>query len=250
MLFSRQRNSAIPTLFSRAEAAMIDVVLIAPVRAYRDALATAIAAEIELHLMAHAASGSEALARVSPRTPAVTLLDLGTEQALPCLTALHRSAPATRVIAIGVGPGPKQAEVVVKAAESGVAGFVDADQPLSDVVGAIHLAVRGQSSCSPRIAALLLHALQRRPGPSPLPVPASSADDAPTLTPRERVVAELVARGLTNRQIASRLVLGESTVKSHVHAILRKVGVERRDQIVLDTDLTVGVSGDDIHRLR
>ena len=53
------------------------------------------------------------------------------------------------------------------------------------------------------------------------------------LTPRELVVAELAERGLTNRQIASRLVLGESTVKSHVHAILAKLEVGRRDQIAL-----------------
>jgi len=223
------------------EAAVIDLVLIAPVRAYRDALAAVITAELGLQLLTHASSSDEALAQVSPRTPAVALLDMGTEQALGGLTALQRSAPSTRLIGIGVGTGPDQAEVVVRAAESGVSGFVDADQPLGDVVGAIHLAVRGQSSCSPRIAALLLQALQRRPAPPQLPAPLS-ADGGPGLTPRERVVAELAALGMTNRQIASRLVLGESTVKSHIHSILRKLKVEHRDQILLGVE--------DLHRLR
>ncbi|GIE88167.1 LuxR C-terminal-related transcriptional regulator [Actinoplanes regularis] len=220
---------------------MIDLVLIAPVRAYRDALAAMITAEIGLHLLTHASSSDEALARVSPRIPAVALLDMGDAQALGGLIALQRSAPSTRLIGIGVGTGPDQAEVLVRAAESGVSGFVDADQPLGDVVGAIHLAVRGQSSCSPRIAALLLRALQRRSVPPQLPAP-PTADGSPGLTPRERVVAELAALGMTNRQIASRLVLGEATVKSHIHSVLRKLGVARRDQILLGVE--------DLHRLR
>ena len=110
---------------------------------------------------------------------------------------------------------------------------MDADQPLSDVLGAIRLAVRGESSCSPRIAALLLQALQRRPCPPTLTRATPALDCDTTLTPRERTVADMAARGMTNRQIAARLVLGESTVKSHVHSILRKLDVGRRDQIVL-----------------
>jgi two-component system nitrate/nitrite response regulator NarL len=219
---------------------MIDLVLIAPVRAYRDALAAMIAAELGLHLLTHASSSNEALARVSPRTPAVALIDMGSEQALGGLTTLQRSTPSTRLIGIGVGAEPAQAEVVVRAAECGVSGFVDADQPLGDVVGAIHLAMRGQSPCSPRIAALLLQALQRRSAPPQAPAPA--ADGGPWLTQRERVVAELAALGMTNRQIASRLVLGEATVKSHIHSILRKLNVERRDQILRGVE--------DLHRLR
>jgi DNA-binding CsgD family transcriptional regulator len=66
-------------------------------------------------------------------------------------------------------------------------------------------------------------------------MPLAAGHSAPTLTARERVVAELAARGLTNRQIAGHLVLGESTVKSHVHSILNKLGLDRREQIVLAT---------------
>jgi two-component system nitrate/nitrite response regulator NarL len=212
---------------------MIDIVLIAPVRAYRDALAKVINAEPGCELIAHAASGTEALARVSPRRPAVALLDFSTDEVLPVLLALRRSTPTTRLLAIGIRTGYDQAETVVLAAESGVHGFVDADQPLTDVVRAIRLTVAGQSPCNPRIATLLLQALRRRPAPPPLPHVPLAVGHSP-LTPRERAVAELAGRGLTNRQIATRLVLGEATVKTHVHSILRKLGVDRRDQIVLD----------------
>lgn len=212
---------------------MIEVVLIAPVRAYRDALAAAMTQNSGLSVVGQAGSGAEALACVTPRQPSVALLDFGIDDVVRVLSSLRRTAPTTRLIGIGIGAGQAHAEAVVRAAEAGVSGFVDADQPLSDVVGAVRLAMRGQSSCSPRIAALLLQALQRRPAPPPMPLGGFTA--IPALTPRERVVAELAARGLTNREIAGQLFLGESTVKSHVHSILGKLGLESREQIVLTT---------------
>ena len=211
---------------------MIDLVLIAPVRAYRDALAMAIETDPTLELLAGVSSGPEALACMVPRQPTVALLDFSVDSVVPLMASLRRTAPSTRLVGIGISTGHGQSEAVVRGAEAGLAGFVDADQPLGDVLAAVRLAARGESPCSPRIAALLLQALQRRPEPPRMPH--QLRGQGPTrLTPRELVVAELAERGLTNRQIASRLVLGESTVKSHVHAILAKLEVERRDQIAL-----------------
>jgi two-component system nitrate/nitrite response regulator NarL len=212
---------------------VIDIVLIAPIRAYRDALAKVINSEPGCELIAHAASGNEAMARASPRKPAVALLDFSTEEVMPVLKALRHSTPTTRLLAIGIRPDCDQAETVVLAAESGIYGFVDADQPLTDIVGAIRLTAAGQSACNPRIATLLLQALQRHPAPPRLPQMPPVSGHSP-LTPRERAVAELAGRGLTNRQIAVRLVLGQSTVKTHVHSILHKLGVDSRDKILLD----------------
>lgn len=211
---------------------MIDLVLIAPVRAYREALAMAIDTDPNLELLAGVSSASEALACMVPRQPTVALLDFSLDSVVPLMDSLRRTAPSTRLVGIGISTGQGQSEAVVRGAEAGLAGFVDADQPLGDVLAAIRLAARGESPCSPRIAALLLQALQRRPGPPRMPH--QLKDQGPArLTPRELVVAELAQRGLTNRQIASRLVLGESTVKSHVHAILRKLELDSRDQIAL-----------------
>lgn len=209
---------------------MIQVVLIAPVRAYRDALAMAIRSERGFDLLAGASTGPEAVACMTPEQPTVALLDFSVDDVIPLMGSLRRTAPSTRLIGIGICNGQRHGEAVVRGAEAGLAGFVDADQPLDDILGAIRLAVRGESPCSPRIAALLLQALQRRPEPPRMPGRGTSRLPA-TLTPRELVVAELAQRGLTNRQIASRLVLGESTVKSHVHSILRKLGLDSRDQI-------------------
>ncbi|MFJ8112653.1 LuxR C-terminal-related transcriptional regulator [Streptomyces sp. NPDC096132] len=222
---------------------MIDLMLVLPVRAYRDALVAVLEAESGLRLVCQASTAAEALARLTPHEPAVALLDFGTADVLPLLCAIRRAAPATHLVGIGVGHDRPHAEAVVRAAEAGVAGFVDADQPLPDVVTAVRLAVRGESSCSPRIAALLLQAMRRRPAPPAMPAglpgPSRLAPDAAgtRLTPRERLVAELAARGLTNRQISAHLVVGESTVKTHIHAILRELQLRRREEIVLSLDL-------------
>ena len=211
---------------------MIDIVLIAPVRAYRDAVASVITAEPELQIVGQAATGAEALACMAPPQPTVALLDFGIDNAIAVLGSLRRTAPTTRLIAVGIGSGSAHAEAVVRAAEAGVSGFVDSDQPLSDVLEAVRLAVRGESPCSPRIAALILQALQRRPAPPVRPQGRQLVGPAqPLLTPRESLVAELAARGLTNRQIAARLVVGESTVKTHMHAALGKLGLKSRAEL-------------------
>lgn len=211
---------------------MIEIVLVAPVRAYRDALAAAFDSLDGYTVVAHAATGPEALAPISPRHPAVALVDFGMPDVLTAFEAIQRTAPTTAVIAIGIGGSREHSEVVVRAAEAGVAGFVDAGQPLCEIVAAVLAASRGEAPCSPRVAAILLGVLSGvRTVPVPLHTVGSTA--AAALTPREQIVAELAASGLTNRAIASRLILGESTVKSHVRAVLRKLGIERREQIAL-----------------
>ncbi|MGW6194760.1 LuxR C-terminal-related transcriptional regulator [Kribbella sp. NPDC055110] len=217
---------------------MIDVVLVAPVRAYRDAFASAITREPGFRVVGQAATGAEALACMAPPHPAVALLDFGIDNVVAVLESLRRTAPRTRIIAVGIGTGRGHAEAVVRAAEAGVTGFVDSDQPLTDVLDAVRLAVCGQSPCSPRIGAVILQALQRRPAPPVIPRASRPlATVQPHLTAREALVADLAARGLTNRQIAARLMVGESTVKTHMHAALGKLGLKSRADLVLSSHI-------------
>ncbi|MFB6608740.1 LuxR C-terminal-related transcriptional regulator [Agromyces sp. NPDC056379] len=207
---------------------MTDIALIAPVRAYREALAATFASDSEFRIVAQATSFVDAVSSIVPRQPPVALIDFAVADFLWVLGAVHRAAPRTLLVGIGIEPRRDHSELVIRAAEAGLTGFLDADQPIEDIVEAVRLALRGESSCSPRIAALLLHALQRHPEPPAVfgALPAGAA-----LTPREALVADLVGQGLTNRQIASRLVVGESTVKTHVHSILMKLGVAHRTEI-------------------
>lgn len=210
---------------------MIEIVLVAPVRAYRDAIAAALRTAPEVSAVLHGATFSDAVATIAPRQPAVTLLDFAVPDLLVTLLSVRRQSPTTRVIGLGIESNRAHSESVIRAAEAGLIGFIDADQPMADVIASVRVALRGQSPCSPRIAALLLQAMQRRPAPPPLPASAAMDVGPSALTPREKIVADLAARGLTNRQIASELVLGESTVKTHVHSILGKLGLERREEI-------------------
>lgn len=214
---------------------MIDLALIAPVRAYCDALGAVLAHEPEFRVVAQASSFLEAVAAIEQKRPAVTLIDFAVADFLGVLVAVHRAAPGTILVGFGIEPSRDHSELVVRAAEVGMTGLIDRDQPVEELARAVRLALRGESSCSPRVAALLLHAMKRHPDP-----PQSPRPPGPSLTPREQVVAELVSRGLTNRQIASRLVVGESTVKTHVHAILSKCGVAHRSEIVLVADSRSG----------
>ncbi len=210
---------------------MIEIVLVAPVRAYRDGIAAALGRLPEIGAVPHGSSYLEAAAAIAPRQPAITLIDFAVRDLLATLFSVHRLAPLTRILGLGIECSRAHSESVVRAAEAGLSGFIDADQPMADVVTSVQLALRGQSPCSPRIAALLLQAMQHRPTPPAAPGATSTTSRPALLTPRELVVADLAANGLTNRQIAAKLVLGESTVKTHVHSILRKLGLDHRGEI-------------------
>lgn len=211
---------------------MIEIALVAPVRAYREALAEAIRSLSEIRAVTHGAGYMEAVATIVPRHPALTLVDFAVPELLETLAQVRRHSPATLVLGLGIDASRAHSESVIRAAEAGLVGFIDADQEIDDLIGCIRLALRGQSPCSPRIAALLLQAMRRRPILPPLPGVGAPDDLAVPLTPRETVVANLAARGLTNRQIAAQLVVGESTIKTHMHSILSKLGLRRREEIV------------------
>lgn len=210
---------------------MIEIVLIAPVRAYRDAVAADLRRAPEISAVSHGPTFREATTSIAPRQPAVALVDFAVPDLLVTVLGVRRQSPTTRLLGLGVESSQAHSESVIRAAEAGMVGFIDADQPMNDLITSVRLTLRGHSPCSPRIAGLLLRAMQRRPSPPPLPASLATESGASALTPRQKVVADLAARGLTNRQIASRLVLGESTVKTHVHSILGKLGLERREEI-------------------
>jgi two-component system nitrate/nitrite response regulator NarL len=104
-------------------------------------------------------------------------------------------------------------------------GFVGRDADVSDLVEAVLRAINGELACSPRVAALLFGKLAASPS-----VLVRNLNEVP-LTSREKEIADLVAEGLANKEIARKLKLGNPTVKNHVHHILCKLHVARRTQI-------------------
>jgi DNA-binding NarL/FixJ family response regulator len=117
-------------------------------------------------------------------------------------------------------------EHVYAALSAGASGFLLKDAPASQLVHAIHVAAAGDALLAPSVTRRLIQQFtESRPAPRP---------ELPTdLTTRETEVLTLMAEGLSNAEIADRLVVGDATVKTHVARILAKLGVRDRVQAVV-----------------
>jgi DNA-binding NarL/FixJ family response regulator len=199
---------------------LVRVFLVADVRVHRDLLAAALADE-EGIVVAGSAHGDVACLAVGWSHADVILID-GESLAGPgTIRALAAAAPDAKIVVTGVR---EDESGVVDLVEAGIAGYATVDQPLGELAAVVAAAAAGVLECSPRVSA----ALAERVATLAAVRPHSSGH---ALTPREREIALLIVDGLSNKQIARRLSIEPTTVKNHVHNILRKLGVSRRDQI-------------------
>ena len=109
-------------------------------------------------------------------------------------------------------------EYVYEALRAGASGFLLKDAPPEQLIGAIHTLAAGEALIAPAITKRLIERFART-----APPPGQSAAALEELTPREREVLVLIARGRSNREIAAELVLSEATVKTHVKRVLAKL---------------------------
>jgi DNA-binding NarL/FixJ family response regulator len=117
-------------------------------------------------------------------------------------------------------------DYIYEALRAGASGFLLKDARRDDLVTAVRVVAAGDALLAPSVTRRLIQEFARRP-------PTSADQLVQALTPRERDVFELVARGLANAEIADRLHLGEATVKSHVTHMLLKLGLRDRIQVVI-----------------
>jgi DNA-binding NarL/FixJ family response regulator len=118
-------------------------------------------------------------------------------------------------------------EYVYRALRVGASGFLLKDTPPADLLAGIRLVAAGEALLAPRVTRRLIEEFARRPEPAVAP-PALAA-----LTQREREVLALVARGLSNAEIAERLYVSAATTKTHVSRVLAKLGARDRAQLVM-----------------
>jgi two-component system nitrate/nitrite response regulator NarL len=203
--------------------ALVRVFLVCDVRVHRDLLSAALADGHGIEL-AGSAHGDVACLAVGMSEADVVLVDGGSVGGPATVRALAAAAPEAKIVVTGV---PEDEGGVVRLVEAGIAGYATADQPLTDVAAAVVSAADGELPCSPRVSAALAQRV------AALSAAQRHVNGRTTLTAREREIAELIGDGLSNKQIARRLSIELATVKNHVHNILRKLGVTRRDQIVL-----------------
>jgi DNA-binding NarL/FixJ family response regulator len=119
-------------------------------------------------------------------------------------------------------------EYVYAALRAGASGYLLKDTPAKELVAAIRVIAHGEALLSPSVTRRLIEEFAHRPEPES--VAAALPDD---LTEREREALELLAHGLSNREIAARMFIGEATAKTHVSRLLMKLGVRDRVQAVV-----------------
>jgi len=185
--------------------------------------------QAELEVVGEAADGREAIDRVRQLRPDVVLMDIR----MPNMDGVEATA---RLTSGAIEPSPRVLvlttfdldEYVFGALRAGAAGFLLKDASRERLVEAIRVVHDGEALLSPSITRRLIEDFAARTDPI-APPEAVLAE----LTPREREVLVLVAHGLSNTEIAARLVVTEATVKSHVGSILLKLGLRDRVQAVV-----------------
>jgi DNA-binding NarL/FixJ family response regulator len=170
-----------------------------------------------------APSGAAALARAPAFRPDVILMDLNMPgmSGIEATERLLASLPEASVLMLTIN---REDGRVLEAVRAGASGYLLKDAELDDIVAGIRAVAAGLSVLAPAAAGALMTEVRREPPPSPASAPPVA------LTPRERDVLVLLARGCDNAEIGHRLFLSPSTVKHHVSHLLAKLGVENRLQ--------------------
>jgi two-component system, NarL family, response regulator LiaR len=200
----------------------IRVVIADDHRVVRDGLRYLLAQEPDIEVVGEADDGEETLRVAAATNPDVLLLDLympaldghGVLAALPDT----RQRPSVVVLTSAVDD-----EHLVRAVRAGAASYLLKTAAAEDVVAAVRGAAAGSTNLSTDLLTRFTRAIRRPPPPDPLQA----------LSPREREVLDLIARGHSNRQIATELIIGEQTVKTHVRNILAKLDLQDRVQAAI-----------------
>ncbi len=192
----------------------------------------------DLQVIAQAADGNAAVDLARRLRPDVVLMDIR----MPAMDGIE----ATRRIA---GHGPRVLmlttfdldDYVYEASKAGASGFLVKDAPREKIIEGIRAVAAGEALASPSVTRRLIERFVDAPGPTFKPAP-----QLEELTAREREVLELIARGLSNTELAQRLYLSEKTVKTHVSRILMKLGIRDRVQaVIVAYEAGIVVAGND-----
>jgi NarL family two-component system response regulator LiaR len=197
----------------------ISVVIVDDHAVVRSGLSAFLMVYDDLDFVGEAASGEEAVRLCNNLRPDVVLMDLvmpGIDGAT-ATQAIRENCPDTQVIAL---TSFKEDELVQRTLKAGAIGYLLKNVSANELVNAIRAAHAGRPTLAPEAARVLIQASQNPP---------SVGSD---LTSREREILSLMVAGLSNPEIADKLVVSRSTVKFHVSGILSKLGVSSRTQAV------------------
>ena len=199
------------------------IAILTPIRLIGEGIAASLracGAGFDPHVVCEVGQLRALVASADP--PRLAIVDVTQKLPLDPIRRFHFEVPDLPLLALGVHE--QDAEIIAHGS-AGFIGYLRREDGLDQLRARVDDAVSGRLLCSPEIAAGIMRGLFLRAGQGPAP-------RAVELTLRESQVAELVSRGLSNKEIARALELSESTVKHHVHSILGKIGVPSRFQLV------------------
>ncbi len=205
---------------------MIRVLLADDQDLVREGLRMLLDAEPDIEVVGEAGDGRAALAEARRLDPDVVLMDVRMPEldGIEATTRLAATGSSARVLMLTTFDLD---EYVYRALKAGASGFLLKDATREQLVAAVRTIARGESLLAPAVTRRLIEDFCRRPEPGAVPEAAAGLSD------REREVLRLLARGLSNAEIAQQLFLGETTVKSHVARVLAKLGLRDRVQTVV-----------------
>jgi DNA-binding NarL/FixJ family response regulator len=204
----------------------IRVLVVEDNRLLRDGLAALLDAQPDFRVVAAAEGPDAGLLRLQETKPHVVLVDafLGNDSSHRFVQSVRTTAPEARVIVMDLLPVE---EDVVEFVKAGATGFVAKRAKIDDLVATVRAVAGGAKVVLPPLTgALFSYIAKRAVGPG-----APAAIDATRMSKREREIINLIAEGLSNKEIARRLRIATDTVKSHVHNILEKLALHNRLQI-------------------
>jgi DNA-binding NarL/FixJ family response regulator len=207
--------------------APIRVLLVDDDHLMRAGLRAVLSSDDSVEVVGEAGDGREAIERAHRLRPDVVLMDLRMRRldGVAATRELLAAAPDAKVLVVTTF---EEDDDIFGSLNAGASGFLLKRTRPEDLIAGIRTVAAGEALLSPSVTRRVVDRMARQP------VVGTAPDERLSeLTPRERDVLELVARGLGNREIAAELVVEESTVKTHVKRILMKLGLRDRVQAVI-----------------
>ncbi|GAA4202294.1 response regulator [Actinocatenispora rupis] len=207
---------------------MIRVLLVDDQALIRGGLRALLSAESDIEVVAEAADGRAGVALAAEHRPDVALLDVQ----MPVMDGIEATRrivadPSLADVHVVILTNYGLDEYVFTALRAGASGFLLKDTEPADLITAVRVAARGDALLSPAVTRRLIAEFVARPAEM---LPPAGLD---VLTNREREVVELVAYGLSNDEIAARMVISPATAKTHVSRAMTKLGARDRAQLVV-----------------
>jgi DNA-binding NarL/FixJ family response regulator len=193
----------------------------------RAGLIELLTADPDIDVIGQASTGREAVDRARQLGPDVVLMDVRMPDldGIAATRQLSQSAPGTKVLILTTF---EQDDYIFGALRAGASSFLLKRTRPEDLIAAVHTIAAGESLLSPSVTRRVINRMAQQPTPE-------LADQArlDQLTPREREILQLIARGMSNREIAAALTVEESTIRTHVKRILMKLGLRDRIHAVI-----------------